>query len=379
MATDLIKEEEQISTKDCSEEVSDFKELCRFVKLSTPNTLVMFLMYLQMTLTINFAAKQLGTEEMASISLSALTANLSGLAFIYGLLSAVDTLAPQSFGAGNLQEVGFLVQRGLICILSTFSLTFLILFNAEAILLGVGQPEIESHLAGVFLKYYFFTIPALAIWECSRRFLWSQDVSQWPFVLIAAIVLIIHFCALKILLPIFGFHGAPISHLVTSWCMCLGVLIWLKTCHPHHPLTWEWNVKQVFHRDSLKEFLRLGIPGIFSMSEWMFFEFFIFLSGTLGKTSLAANSIAYTIIPLVYTIPFGLSTAATARIGYLLAQDNVKSAKKLTQLILILTIIFALLAVLLVEMLRDQLINMFSSSVPVQELTKQIWNYVCLL
>ena len=106
---------------------------------------------------------------------------------------------------------------------------------------------------------------------------------------------------------------------------------------------------------------------------------FIFLSGTLGKTSLAANSIAYTIIPLVYTIPFGLSTAATARIGYLLAQDNVKSAKKLTQLILILTIIFALLAVLLVEMLRDQLINMFSSSVPVQELTKQIWNYVCLL
>ena len=79
----------------------------------------------------------------------------------------------------------------------------------------------------------------------------------------------------------------------------------------------------------MKRFYKLAIPGILSMSEWVFFEFFIFLSGTLGPKPLAANSIAYVLIPMCYTIPSGLSIATTTKVGFLMARGKVARAKEL--------------------------------------------------
>ena len=236
-------EQGETSAKKSFEEapISVAAELFRFAKLSTPNTIVMFMMYMQMATTLSIAAQHLGTAEMTGVSLASLTANLSGLTIVYGLLSAVDTLAPQSFGAGNMMEVGILVQRGIITVFATFIVTFLIFFNAESILLAVNQPPAESRLAGVFLRYHFLSVPALALWESSRRFMWSQDVTQWPFVIITCVALGIHVACLHTLLPRFGFVGAPISHVITNWSMCAGVALWIKIRRPHNPDTWKLN------------------------------------------------------------------------------------------------------------------------------------------
>ena len=198
------------------------------------------------------------------------------------LLSAVDTLAPQSFGAGNMPEVGFLVQRGIISVFATFIITSIIWYNAESMLLAFNQPAAESHLAAVFLRYHIFSVPALVLWESARRFMWSQNVTQWPFVIITAGALAIHLICLHGLIQLIGFVGAPLSHVITTWSMVLGVCLWIKIKRPHHPETWHVNNKIVMNRKSMKIFLRIALPGILSMSEGVFFEFFIFLSGTLG-------------------------------------------------------------------------------------------------
>ena len=360
-------------------EISVAAELLRFTKLSAPNTIVMFLMYLQWTATLSIAAKYLGTEEMSGVSLASLTANLSGLTVVYGLLTAVDTLAPQSFGAGNLAEVGILVQRGIITVFATFIITAIIWYNAEDILLALGQPKDESRLAAVFLRYHFLSVPALALWECSRRFMWSQDVTQWPFVIITVISLGVHLLALNVLLPVLAFIGTPISHVITNWAMVLGVALWIKIKRPHNPDTWHVNKEVVMNRQAMKAFLKLAVPGILSMSEWVFFEFFIFLSGTLGPKELAANSVAYTLIPMSFTIPSGLSIATTARVGALLAQGRVKAAKSLTRAVGVVTICLATLIMAIVYFGQNGIISAFSTDPEVQDLAKDIWMYLCIL
>jgi MATE family multidrug resistance protein len=366
-------------SEDDQGEISVAAELTRFAKLSAPNTIVMFFMYLQWTATLSVAAKYLGTEEMSGVSLASLTANLSGLTVVYGLLSAVDTLAPQSFGAGNMAEVGILVQRGILAVFSTFVITVIIWYNAEDILIGLGQPRNESRFAAIFLRYHFLSVPALALWESSRRFMWSQDVTQWPFVIIAVLSLGVHLVSLTILLPLLGFIGTPISHVITTWSMIIGVALWIRIKRPHNPETWEVNRVVVMNPQAMKTFLKLAIPGILSMSEWVFFEFFIFLSGTLGPTELAANSVAYTLIPISFTIPSGLSIATTARVGALLAQGRVKSAKALTRAVGMVTIALASIVFVTTFFGREVIIGAFSSDRAVQELARSIWLYLCSL
>ena len=360
-------------------QISVFAELKRFAKLSAPNTIVMFLMYLQWTATLTIAAKYLGTEEMTGVYLASLTANLSALTVVYGLLSAVDTLAPQSFGAGNMAEVGILVQRGIVTVFSTFIITAIIWYNSESILLALGQPKRESQLAATFLHYHFLSVPALALWESARRFMWSQDVTQWPFVICTIVSLGIHLLCLHLLIPALGFVGTPVSHVITNWSMVIGVALWIKIKKPHNPDTWTVNRSVVMNRQAMKTFLKLAVPGILSMSEWVFFEFFIFLSGTLGPKELAANSVAYTLIPISYTIPSGLSIATTARVGALLAQGRVKSAKALTRAVGIVTLCLATLISTTVFLARDPIIGAFSSEEDVQELARSVWVYLCVL
>jgi MATE family multidrug resistance protein len=353
-------------------------ELRRFARISAPNTLTMLLMNLQSSITLSVAARHLGTEEMTGVSLANLTANLSCLTIVYGLLSAVDTLAPQAFGAGNLIEVGILVQRGLVTIFATFIVTLFLWFNAESFLLWVGQPPDESRLAGVFLRYFFLAIPGLTIWESGRRFMWAQEVTQWPFVAIAAAALLVHVTAVHVCIPALGFPGAPIAHVLTNWSLAIFFGIWVKWKSPHNPKTWIVSRERVMDHDAMKAFLKLGLAGIGTMTEWIFFEAFVFISGELGETALAANSILYTLIPMCYTVPSGLSIATTTRVGALLAQGKVRGAKQLTRNVAIVTICLGCTSAIVIWLLREPLIYTFAVDPNVQDLARSIWPRLCL-
>ena len=351
-------------------------DLTRFAKLSAPNTLVMLQMYLQWSATLSVAAQHLGPAEMSGVSLASLTQNLSGLTIVYGLLSAVDTLAPQSFAAGNLAEVGILVQRGIVTVFATFIVTAILWFNAEDILLAVGQPPAESKLAAVFLRYNLLGVPALALWESSRRFMWSQEVTQWPFVLVAFASLIVHLLGLHFFIAAFGFVGTPIAHVVTNWSMVAFFGLWVEFKAPHDPRTWVVSRERVMDPAAMRQFLRLAVPGILTMSEWVFFEFFIFLSGTLGETALAASSAAYTLIPMAYTIPSGLSIATTARVGALLAQGRVKAAKQLTRAVALVTVALGTISAVLIFALREPILSAFLTEPEAKDLARSIWFYL---
>eukprot|EP00040_Diaphanoeca_grandis_P025806 m.143559 g.143559 ORF g.143559 m.143559 type:complete len:132 (-) comp30322_c0_seq2:1081-1476(-) len=87
-----------------------------FMNLAAPSVLIqlcLFGFWLENSLVVG---KQFGSEALAAMSLANLSGNLTGLSFIFGVLSALDTLAPQAVGAGRIHEIGLLCVRGaLLC------------------------------------------------------------------------------------------------------------------------------------------------------------------------------------------------------------------------------------------------------------------------
>ena len=127
-------------------------------------------------------------------------------------------------------------------------------------------------------------------------------------------------------------------HVLTNTFQSLFTLAYMYCSAPHNPSTWE-NItlsnfpsvaSTVFEYKEVSTFLKLAIPGILSMSEWLYWEFICFSVGTLGVTSFAIHSIPYSLIPLHFMLPLGLSIALSVGIGHSLGSGDIRSLKKVS-------------------------------------------------
>jgi Na+-driven multidrug efflux pump len=125
-------------------------------------------------------------------------------------------------------------------------------------------------------------------------------------------------------------------------------------------------------------FLRLGLPGILGMSEWWMWEAFAFMAGQLGTKALAAHSVAYNYIPLVFMIPLGVSIGQSVRVATLLGQGEIETAKQVAKWSTVACLVGVFTIVFLMYMAKDALIRPFSTDVEVHQLTVDIWGYVCI-
>lgn len=62
------------------------------------------------------------------------------MSLLFGMLTAVDTLAPQAIGRGDKGEVGLLCQRGLLACTAMMPIIAVVWGNMEWVLVTLGQP-----------------------------------------------------------------------------------------------------------------------------------------------------------------------------------------------------------------------------------------------
>jgi MATE family multidrug resistance protein len=80
-------------------------------------------------------------------------------------------LASQAYGAGDLKQVGVVLQRGLLVLNLTAIPIWILWFYCEKILLAVGQEAHTSKLAGDFVFYYSPGLPAMLSYEPLKKYL----------------------------------------------------------------------------------------------------------------------------------------------------------------------------------------------------------------
>lgn len=268
---------------------------------------------------------------LAAATLGVLTFNVAGNMILTAPLSAMDTIAPQNFGAGNAVGVGLTALRAVITAPAFLLPTVPLWIFAREILTALGQPPDVAALAQTNM---LMLLPSLAPWlvfEVSRKFVYAQDV-QWPPLPAAVIGLATHPVWLEMTRG-FGPSGPMLAPLFTFSVMAAVLVALIRWRVPRAAAAWpraEGRAALFGDRKAWRHFLATSAASLFSLTEWLFWEAVCFRVGALGTIPLSAYSVGYSLEPCLFMLAIGLSTALTNAVGGHLGAGRVAAARRTT-------------------------------------------------
>ncbi|KIM55759.1 hypothetical protein SCLCIDRAFT_30108 [Scleroderma citrinum Foug A] len=306
----------QITDDDiCSEQYSEcipsaqmfYEELNVLTRYSLP-VFATYLAEFSFTLTSVVCIGHLSTVALAAGTLGMMTASVTGYAIVQGFASTLDTLLPPAW-TSDTPHVPILT----------------LWFNIEPILLLLKQEPEVAHLAGVFLRYAAWGLPAYSFNCIIKRYFQSQGLFAVP----ARITLIVApfnaFLNWFFVFPLgLSFRGAPIASAISFNLVALAFVLYGYFFVPR--TAWIPIGRDIWQGWGLLG--RLGVAGIGQIaSAWWTWELTAFAAGLLGSVMLAAQSTLIVSVSLAYQASFATSVAASVRIGNLLGEGKARRAK----------------------------------------------------
>ncbi|KAF2519654.1 MATE family efflux transporter [Flavobacterium salilacus subsp. salilacus] len=308
----------------------------------------------------NIMVGKLGAAELAAASLG------NSMVFIamsvgIGFSTAITPIVAQYDAEKNVAKVRTVFHHGLfLCtILGVF--LFAIVCFSKPLMHLMSQPEEVVTLAAPYIDWVAFSLLPMVIFQGYKQF--ADGLSLTKYAMYAVIISNVINIVVNYLLiygiwifPEMGIVGAALGTVISRIFMVVYI---------HYILAKNEQLKIYFTNFSFSEIKKsmlrritaLGIPS----SMQMFFEVALFtmavwLSGSIGKSSQAANQIALSLASMTFMFAMGLSVASMIRVG------NQKGLKDYKKLLLVARSIF-LLAVLL-EIVFAALFIIFHNYLP---------------
>lgn len=311
----------------------------------------------------------LGKNELAAVSLASMTLTIS-LAVFEGIATALDTLCPHAYGAGNYELVSTYVQRCTMFSLVAYVPCVLFWWNSGSLLQYIIENDEVLRLTTQFLRVLIAGGPAYIFFENAKRFLQAQGIFE------AGTGVLFVSAPINIFLSWFlvwnkkygiGYIGAPIATVINFWIMSLllvlyvvfvdGLKCWYGFC----------GVRKLFQ--NWGQLSHLAIPGIVMLeSEYVAYEIMTLLALYFGTTELAAQSAVGLIASLTYMVPFAVSIAASTRIANFVGAQNLYSAKVATKTGLLAGLAVATANCFVLFTFRYQIARLFTEDPDVTEL-----------
>mmetsp|Transcript_1653 Transcript_1653/g.1980 ORF Transcript_1653/g.1980 Transcript_1653/m.1980 type:complete len:617 (+) Transcript_1653:91-1941(+) len=372
----------QISGKLSYNELEDFAnlhttfalEMKMLVRYAFP-LVITFLLEHFFSIVCLLVVGHIGKNELAAVSLATMSSTIT-FAIFEGIATALDTLCPQAYGAGNYELVGIHVQR---CIMFSFVVYipcgFLWWYSAHVLKFVIDSEEV-LYLTSSFLRILILGAPAYIIFENSKRFLQAQGIFE------AGTGILVISLPINVLLSTFlvwnknfglGFIGAPIATVINFWFIDLLLVMYVMFVDGDKCWYGIAPVKELFQQwGSLSH---LAIPGIVMIeSEYMAYEIMTLFASYFGTTELAAQSAVLSIASLSYMVPFAISIAASTRIANFIGGQNMASAKMATKSSLALSLIAGNINFLILFTFKRQIAKLFTKDEGVTELIVALFN-----
>jgi MATE family multidrug resistance protein len=263
----------------------------------------------------------LGPEQLAA---SALGINLTWpLGFAaFGILTAASPMMATALGAKlrSVREVRRSFRQSIwLCLIVTGPL-LLLLWNAEPVILALGQEPALAAQAALFLKGYMWTMLPWLLFQAMRNFLAAVERPGWVLgVSIAGIVVngVLGWALIfgRLGLPALGIFGGGLASSIVWGLLALALLAVILTDRQFRRFHLFGNLWRP-DWPRFKRMIRLGIPiGLAFAFEGAVFGAAAYLMGLIDSASLAAHAVALQIAALTFMVPWGLSQAATVRVG----------------------------------------------------------------
>ena len=304
------------------------RELAAATRLAAPVALVQ-LGLMSMGVVDTMMLGHLSAEALAAGALGHI-ATIGLLILGAGILTALDPLVAQAYGAGDREAVGAHLQRGIVLALALVIPTALLLWDVRPALRAFGQPAAVVDEAGAFAHAIIWGLPGFFLFITFRQTLQAMSVVRPTAVAIVlgnlANVLgnwIFIFGHLG--MPALGVRGSAYSTSVSRTAMFLWLLVASrKVLTPY----WRGFTREAVDLGRHLRLLRIGLPiGLHQSFEIVFFITLALLMGHMGVTQLAGHQIAINLASLSFMVPLGVSGAAATRVGNAIGRRDMSAAR----------------------------------------------------
>ncbi|KAJ9549774.1 hypothetical protein OSB04_022317 [Centaurea solstitialis] len=316
--------------------------------------------------TTQVFAGQLGTIQLAAISVE--NSVIGGFAFsiLYGLGSALETLCGQAYGAGKFEMLGIYLQRSWVVLNSiAVVLMFTYIFGVSVLRLLQQTPSIAT-AAG---RYAVWMIPQLFAYATIipvAKFLQAQS-NIMPMAFIALVAVVIHLgCDDETGV---GLVGAAVVLDCSWWFMTVGQVTYVLWgwCGEAWPgFSWE-----AFR--NLKGFVGVSFATAVILENWYLMSLVLF-AGYFdnAEASVDALSVCLNILGWVCTVGLGLNVAVSVRVSNELGYRKPKTARLAVIVVGLTSLLIGLLFATVLLVYRKEYPAFFTNSVEVMQLVEEL-------
>jgi MATE family multidrug resistance protein len=337
-------------------------EIVETAKLAWPIALTQLGQIAMMTTDLALIG-QLGAGAVAAVGLAHL---ILFLGFVLGMgpVSAVAPLAAQAFGARKPRMVRRSLRVGLWAAVMLGVPVNVAQLWGEDILMAAGQSSDTAALAARYLTSLAWSMIPAWCFIALRNFMGAVNRPE-PALWITLVAIPLNgLLAYGLIhgavgLPRLDLLGAGLATTVVNLGMCAAA-VWI--CYACRPFK-KYRVLGRFWRPDwtlMRELIVIGVPISGGMAlEWGLFSSAALLVGWIGTTALAAHQIALQIATILFMVPFGISLAATVRVGHAVGRRDPVAARRAGFGAIALGAVFMLATTLVVIALRDVIPVMF--------------------
>jgi MATE family multidrug resistance protein len=337
-------------------------EIVATVKLAAPIALA-FLAEIAIVVADAVMAGKLGEDAIAAEGLGAhllFTPQLLAM----GVLSSVAALGSHADGAQDPAMLTRVARQGL-WLATLLAIPAMLLTAAIPTILTIAgyDPSLVS-MSGGMIYVGIAGIPALLWYTALRNFATVLHKTR--------IVVVISLLSLAVAIgsnwlflygnwgaPALGVTGVGVSWALASWTQLIIMVVYVQR---ERVLAAYRVLSDLLHPDwrILKDLFHVGWP----ISGSYAFETGLFLASSLmmarfGDSALAAHTVVISISSVSYMIPYGLSQAATVRVGYFTGAGDPSGARRAGFAAILLAIVWMMLTGAAMVLIPHQLIGLY--------------------
>lgn len=353
----------------------------QLVSQAWPN-LVAQLLSIGMMLADTIIAGHYSTADLAGVAIGS-SFYISVIMLLNGTLQAVSPVVAYHVGARRDQQVAGALQQGLWLACALIVPGLLLLLNPEVLFRLAAVPAATAQRASDYLWAASLGLPAVLFYKTFAGF--SNAVGQPKALMaISALVTAAHVPLAwslvngMLLWPPMGGTGCALSTALVNWLAVAGAGLYLL-------LHKSYQRFELFARlerprwSAQRDLLRLGLPiGMSTFIDVSSFTLIAILAARMGEATVAGHRVISNMTALIYMLPLSLGIATLVHVGQAMGAQDPLRARATARMGLRLTLACALVIGVLLWLLRQPLIGLYSSDPTVRAVALSLIVYLCV-
>ena len=318
----------------------------------------------------NIMVGNLGATELAAVSLGN-SFIFIGMSIGIGFSTAITPIIAKADAEKDHKKIRSAFHHGLLLCTVIGVVLFMLTVLSKPIMNLMHQPKDVVDLASPYIDWVSFSLIPLVIYQGYKQF--ADGLSQTKYSMYAIFLTnVVHVFFNYVLIyglwffPKLGIIGAALGTVISRIMLVVFMHYLIKNNERMSQYFKNFSFKEI-KKSMLKKIINLGFPCAMQMLfEVALFTAAIWLSGSIGKNSQAANQIALTLATTTFMIAMGLNVTAMIRVSNQKGLNDFKNlivvARSIFLLAIIVQTIFGIAFVVLHNYLPHLFLNMNDTS-----------------